>query len=346
MTRNPNYAQEGENYRLEGMNFPISNDPNSSDPNSTTWLAQNASDIALRNFQKAKEAFDKAIAANSENAWTYAHRGATYRMLGWMASSITEKEKNYSLAARDFETAIKLNPKYAWAYAHQGENYCSWGVDFIGVEDKKSEAEKLLESAIEAFQKAIEINSEYAWSYAHKGVAHRFLGGFFRGECKSKEQSNFEQAVQDLEKATKLNCKYAWAYANLGTVHREKALTYGWLQQKNPDDNLLQEERDEWKSAFMNVQAAIEISPEIFTKSTLRKNSIIFTGEVPTDLTQNSGSVPFSETSSRGIDEEKTRANIQYKYVLYAKAVNKVYAEGLQAAQEDIKAALEALRSV
>lgn len=344
MTTNQDYAQKGEEYRLQGLKFQGFEYPKP--------YQSNSADTALENFQKAKEAFDQAIVANDNNAWVFAHRGATYRMLGWIASTITEKEKNYRLAVQDLEKAIELNPKYAWAYAHQGESYCSWGVDFIGVINKENQAEKNLESAIAAFQNAIEINSKYAWAYAHKGVTHRFIGGFFKKECKSKEQKNFEQAVEDLEKATQLDPKYAWAYANLATVYREKALAYGWLQEHSHDESLLQKEKDEWKLAFINVQKAIEIFPEIFTKSTLRKNSIIFTGQAPIDVLlsqrqpDENRRLNLFNAMSRGIEENPLRNTYsENKYVLYAKAVNKVYSEGLQAAQEDIDAAMKALRS-
>jgi tetratricopeptide (TPR) repeat protein len=86
-------------------------------------------------FRDAIDAFNKAIEeaekADKKYAWGYAHRGATYRVLGCMANGTAQKEEFYTKAQKDFEDAIKLNPKYAWAYAQSGENYCCWGVDII-----------------------------------------------------------------------------------------------------------------------------------------------------------------------------------------------------------------------
>lgn len=272
-------------------------------------------------FQDAINAFDEALQANNKYAWAYAHRGATYRLLGCRANSPPQKEENYSKAQEDFEQAIKLNPKYAWAYAQQGENYCCWGVDIIFSD--RNQAETNLKAAIKAFDEAIRIDETYAWAYAHRGVVYRFLGGFLSDDFKSKEQPNFDKAVSDLKTAIKLNLKYAWAYAYLATVHREKAQAYSHVEEE-------QKEKEEWRLAFESVQQAIRLFPGIFDRPTLRKNFPIFP---PRDA--------FIKLDS----DAAIKVDSTDKYDLYAKAVSKIYSEGLEAAQKEIEEALAALRS-
>ncbi|MGA9380295.1 MAG: hypothetical protein WBV73_16140 [Phormidium sp.] len=335
MGKSQEYAQQGETYRLMATNCQTPSEPQ--------MVFQRAQEL----LKEALQAFNLAIDSNEKYAWAYAHRGATYRLLGSMTNFIPQAEENYGKADEDFKKAIELNSKYAWAYAQQGENYCCWALDLVDL--KGSYVEKVkenLKTAIKAFDKAIEINQNYAWAYAHRGMAYRFCGhGLIRvgDDCISSEQPNFDRAIADLEKAIKLNKKYAWAYAYKATVHREKAFAYKYKQDDKgeSDANLIQKEQEQWKLAFDNVQKAISIFPGIFDKPLLRHNSVLFnyeySEEIGTEMPETRLFLFQPPPLTSGFQD-----NMPNKYELYARAISKVYTQGVDAAQEEIKAARDA----
>ena len=170
----------------------------------------------LREYQKAKDYFEKVIKINPNYADAHYNLGNIFNNLGeyQKAKSCHEKvielNPNYVNAHNNlgnifrelgrkqkakecFEKAIEINPNYVNAHNNLGNI-------FKGLGEKQK--------AKECFVKAIEINPNYA-------IAHNNLGNIF------KDLGEYQKAKDCYEKAIKLNPNYAVAHNNLGAIFTE-----------------------------------------------------------------------------------------------------------------------------
>jgi Flp pilus assembly protein TadD len=112
----------------------------------------NAAAIALwQNGQysdpnKAKEYWDKAIAANPKMAEAYNNRGLAFYNL-----------KLHQQAINDFSQAIRIKPQYAEAYNNRGNAY--YALD----QYQKAEAD---------FNQSLQLNPKYAKAHLNRGLAY------------------------------------------------------------------------------------------------------------------------------------------------------------------------------
>lgn len=130
----------------------------------------------MKDYEETLDKFNQAIARNSDDTCSIAHRGEIYCSM-----------KRYEEALTDFSRAIQINPNYVWAIAHRGETY------------------RLMKHYLEAitdFNRAIELKQEQPWALAHRGATYRFMG-----------KQYYELALADFSQAIELKPDYAWAFA-------------------------------------------------------------------------------------------------------------------------------------
>lgn len=205
------HAYQGEIYRMMGIQGQVQD--------------------SKRPFEDAISEFNKAIEADENYAWAYAHRGAAYFQLALLAKADCVE---YNNALDDFNKAISLNATYSWAYAQKGETY-RW----LGIKYFSSSSIKEFENAIEAFNKAIELAPDYAWAYAHRAAARRFLFQTNDGP----PPNLIQDSITDLNKAIELNSNYAWAYAYRAVFYRLNSSS---------------------DKAYENLEEASRLNPEVF----------------------------------------------------------------------------------
>lgn len=144
------------------------------------WFEKGYSFVVSGNFNRAIDAFSKAIKLDQKDAGAYVNRGIAYGNVG-----------NDKQAINDFDKAIQLDQKYAKAYYNRGVAY--------GKLDN-------YEQAIKDYDKAIELDQQYAMAYNNRGVTYRNLG-------------NYNRAIKDYDKAIELDQKSAGAYVNRGNAY-------------------------------------------------------------------------------------------------------------------------------
>jgi len=105
-------------------------------------------------YDKAIEAYTKAIALDPNDADAYSNRGAAYYSKG-----------QYDRAIEDYNKAIALDPNYADAYYNRGVAYA-----------KKGQYDR----AIEDYNKAIALDPNYAKAYTNRGITYYKLGNMGR----------------------------------------------------------------------------------------------------------------------------------------------------------------------
>ncbi|HEY9049075.1 MAG TPA: tetratricopeptide repeat protein [Ohtaekwangia sp.] len=100
---------------------------------------------SMRQFEKARSYFDKALKMQPENIRLYDNIGYSY-----------VEEKNYTMALKQFQKMVSLNSRSDKGFYEIGKVY------YLKKEYKK---------AIEAFNKAIELNPSYGIAYQNRGSA-------------------------------------------------------------------------------------------------------------------------------------------------------------------------------
>ncbi|RUA06028.1 MAG: hypothetical protein DSY43_03200 [Gammaproteobacteria bacterium] len=104
----------------------------------------------LKQFEKAIEDYDEAIALKPKYADAFCNRGAAY-------THLKQPEK----AIEDYDKAIALKPKHAKAFYNRGNAYTHL---------------KQFEKAIEDYDEAIALKPKYADAFYNRGVTYRKMG--------------------------------------------------------------------------------------------------------------------------------------------------------------------------
>ena len=138
--------------------------------------------LHLKEYDKAINDFNNALALKPEYAWAYGSRGLVYR-------SLNENQR----AIADFDRAIELNPKYAWAYGSRGRAY---------------HLLKNFQQAIDDFDHVIELDPRNTWAYEQRGRVFSKL-------------KDYRQAIEDFDRALELDSNYVWAYFHRGITYRK-----------------------------------------------------------------------------------------------------------------------------
>ena len=133
-----------------------------------------------RKYEKAVEAYTKAIRLDPKYTEAYFWRGAAHNEL-----------KQYDKALSDLNVTVKLDPKHSGAYNSFGFAYA-----FLRQYDK----------ARGSFSKAIELDRGSYWPYSNRGWVNLVLN-----KC--------DEARADIEKAMVLDPKHSAGYANLGSYY-------------------------------------------------------------------------------------------------------------------------------
>ena len=143
----------------------------------TAWgyIRQGIRAVEEAQYEKAIEAYTRAIELDSGNAVAYYDRGIAHKGLG-----------QHKKALEDYSKAIELDPKYAHAYNNRSIIYKDLG------QNKK---------AIEDCSKAIELDPNYTYAYNNRGIVYKDLG-------------QNKKAIEDYSKAIELDPNYAYAYNN------------------------------------------------------------------------------------------------------------------------------------
>ena len=150
-----------------------------------------------KEYEKAIEAYKKAIEINPKDDSAYTNMGVAYR-----------KQEEYEKAIEAYKKAIEINPKKDSAYTNMGNAYAE---------------QKEYEKAIEAYKKAIEINPKDDSAYFNMGVAYT-------------EQKEYEKAIEEYKKAIEINPKKDSAYFNMGSAYAEQE-EYEKAIEINPKDD-------------------------------------------------------------------------------------------------------------
>jgi tetratricopeptide (TPR) repeat protein len=130
------------------------------------FFEQGLSDLHTRHYDKAIEAFTKAIAENPNRAEVYNNRGIAWCNRG-----------NYERAMTDFNRALELNPRSAEIFSNRGTIWFYM---------------EKYDLAINDYDKALGIDPLYAKAYTNRGAAWY---------CKG----NFDLAISDYHRALEID---------------------------------------------------------------------------------------------------------------------------------------------
>jgi tetratricopeptide (TPR) repeat protein len=133
-----------------------------------------------KEYDKAIEAYQKALESNPKNDATYTNMGVVY----------TNQEK-YDKAIEAFQKALEVNPKKDGAYTNMGIVYGQ---------------QEAYDKAIEAYQKALKINPKQDAAYYNMGIAYG-------------KQEAYDKEIEAYQKALKINPKQDAAYINMGIAY-------------------------------------------------------------------------------------------------------------------------------
>ena len=152
-----------------------------------------------KQYEKAIEKFDKAIALNPGYTEAYHSRGDSKRELGHAKFHLRELKgaRNlYQAAIEDYTKALELNSENATVYYDRGATKFLRG----GRGD--------YESAIEDMEKTIKLDSDYAYAYLLRGYSMCLLGYSKENEGKNEEARNrYSAAIKDFKEAIKLDLR-------------------------------------------------------------------------------------------------------------------------------------------
>ena len=232
-----------------------------------TWPKDASSSVYTT---EGKEAIDRAISLNSEDAYYYYYLGVIYDDAKQPEEALAAYQKAIELdpkltyphnglgivyynqgkleeALAAYQTAIELDPKLTYPHNGLGNVYQNQGK---------------LEEAITTYQKAIELDPKDASNHNNLGnvydeqgkleeaitayqkaielkpnsaLYHDNLGDIYR------QQGEVDKAIKAYKKAIKLDSEYYWAYRSLGNVY---------------------DDQEKYEKAIAAYQKAIEIKPD------------------------------------------------------------------------------------
>ena len=138
--------------------------------------------ITRKDYNKAIEAYDKAIELDPQDGSAYSYRG-------WAYTELTQ----YKRAITDLDKAIELNPQDDSAYTNRGWAYVEL---------------KQYERAISDCDRAIELAPQDAVAYINRGIAY---GGL----------KQHERAISDFDRVIELDPEDTSGYINRGSAHAD-----------------------------------------------------------------------------------------------------------------------------
>ena len=222
-----------------------------------------------KEYEKALEAYAKALELDPEYVYAYNGRGNAYKALG-----------EYEKAVSDYDRALELDPEYVYAYNGRGNAYKALGK---------------YEKAVSDYDRALELDPEYVYAYNGRGNAYKALGEYeramsdydraleldpehvkaYNGRGNTYQALGvYEKAVSDYEKALGLDPKYVTGYYNRGLAYRamgkyEEALAdyskaleldpkyeYAYNNRGNTYDSM-----GDYEKAIEDYTQAIQINP-------------------------------------------------------------------------------------
>jgi len=168
-----------------------------------------------KDFEKAVQNFNKAIAIDPSQIKAYNNRGLLYNKNNFLdlaladfnkgielepgraelynnRADVYEKRGRYDLALRDYNKTIQINPTYAEAYVNRGVLY-----------GKK----RSFDLSVADFTTAIKLHPSLAPAYNNRAVVYN-------------ELDHFDLAKNDLDHAILFQKNYADAYYNRGNAYR------------------------------------------------------------------------------------------------------------------------------
>ena len=221
-------------------------------------------------FDKAIEAFTKAIELNPKAPGAYYNRGLVYREQGKFREAIDDFNMAINLkpdtplvyfvrgivyrsllifdkAIQDFNTVINLKPDYVEAYYNRGETYYNQGE---------------VDLAIENYNTVIKLKPKFTAAYVNRGLAYH-------------SKNDVERAIADYNKAIELSPDHPGAYYSRGNAYNhigdfDLAIEdYTKAVQLSPDDTLIYNNRGiayfkkgEVKRAIEDYTKAITLKPD------------------------------------------------------------------------------------
>ena len=138
----------------------------------------------LKNYSRAIESYNKAIAVNPKDATAFKNKGIMHYEKG-----------EYNIAIENYDIAISVDSKYATAYNARGVAYYR-----LNNKDK----------AIENYTQASNLNPDYARAYNNRGMIY-------------SEKGEYDKAIADYNKALEINPQYIDVYYNRARVYRQLA---------------------------------------------------------------------------------------------------------------------------
>ena len=189
-----------------------------------------------RDIDRAIADFNKAIELNPNDADAFTNRGIAHREKG-----------DIDKAIKDYTTAIGLEPNHVQAYTNRSVAYREKGD--VG-------------PAIEDYNKIIQLNPNDAAAYNNRGVAYG-------------EKGDYDRAIEDYIKAIQLKPDFVEAYSNRGMAYGQKGdydraiADCDKAIHLKPDHarayshrGVTYNKRGEYDHAIADLNTAIELSPD------------------------------------------------------------------------------------
>ncbi len=169
----------------------------------------------LYRYDEAVETYDRALELHPDDAWIWARKGRTLRLLG-----------DPETALETYNKALALFPNYGWAYNGKG----------IVLEQLER-----LEEALDAFARAAEIKPNEIWHWYNKANVQYALNMIPEAVTSLKkaleqdpahssswaklgqiyrQQGNFQAAVDSYEQSLRLEPDYGWAHNGAGLAYK------------------------------------------------------------------------------------------------------------------------------
>jgi len=157
----------------------------------TDWFNKGYNAGLLKEYDKAKSFYLRAIELNPDYSDAYSNLGNVYY-----------DQENYAGAIKYYNKAIEINPDFSKAYYNLGIVYRNQGN---------------YSDAIKCYKKAIELNPSYSAAYSNLGNVY-------------DDQENYAAAIKYYNKAIEINPDCSEAYFNLGIVYHKQGNYSGTIE--------------------------------------------------------------------------------------------------------------------